>query len=473
VKTASITKKWDIFLCVLFGFLFTACHHYFSSKSDRMQRYEPIISTAKANTEDQAEQNALVILKEQVQERLKRSSKKVLALAMELVRRNVHMSVACSSSGKNRCVATAQVDMKSVIDDQVDQTLKEYHLYLQQLDKAEKLLVDGSDGYGALNLTLASFYNLSEIEKKMEMIKAFDPQRQLFVVTPTGDELAQHILDWISNLEIKTTFGNNQHIPQGQALAMPIGLWIRWVHNGKTVALAGLPVRFFLAGMEEKPLVTDKTNALGIASANISYLPQPGARLLAGIDGRRILSEANFPPDNRNFSNIQKRLEAIQSPFQWHIQEANVLRVILVINEIMTNQIQAFDQSESVKELVNILEDEGFYLQVSHELSDANQLYTPQQLATYFKDRADFIIVGQVESEVERAVAEGLVFALTKGKIQVVNVLTSSVVATFEDLSNGAGQDAYSAQLRSIVNFAQKAKTTLLKTLKVPNPAAP
>jgi hypothetical protein len=472
MKTASITEKWDFLWCVLFGIVFTACHLPFSARSDTIESDKPITSTGSARTFGQAEQKVWADLNERIYERLRGSPKKVLDQATELALRNTHTSVSWFSSDRNRFIATSRIDISSVLNNLVDQTRREYSVYVQHLDQAEKLLVDGSDGYGALQLTLKSLNKLSEIEQKMTLIKALDHQAQLFIPAPSRDDIIKRVLNWISEIEIRTAFGNDQHLSLGQSLAMPIGLWVLWSHDGKPVALEGLPVRFFIAGIDEKPLVIGTANALGIASAHLSYIPQPGVSLMAGIDDHSIFSEASLQPDERYLQEIRKRLEAIQTPFQWHLQDSNVLRVVLFINETIAKQLQAFDQAESVKEFMSMLENEGYYLQVSSELSDEHQSYTPEQLAAYFRNRADVIVVGQVGSEVERTVAEGLVFALAKGKIQVINVLNGTVIGSFEDSSQGVGQDAYGAQLRSIINFSQKAKSTLLGTLKVQSTAS-
>jgi hypothetical protein len=472
MKTASITQKWDFSWYVLFGLFFGACHLPFSARSDTTQNDKPIIGEGQASTFIQAEQKTWANLNEQIHERLRGSPKKVIDQATELVLRDAHTSVSWFSSDRNQFVATARIDINSVLSNLIDQTRKEYDAYVQQLDQAEKLLVDGSDGYGALQLTLKSLNKLSEIEQKMALIKALDHQAQLFIPAPSRDDIIKRVLTWISEIEIRTAFGNDQHLSSGQSLAMPIGLWVLWLHDGKPVALEGLPIRFFVAGMDAKPLVIGTTNALGIASAHLSYIPQPGGRLMAGVDDHGLFSEASLQPDERYLQDIKKRLEAIQTPFQWHVQDSNVLRVVLFINETIAKQLQAFDQAESVKEFMSMLENEGYYLQVSSDLPDAHQAYTSEQLAAYFKNRADVIIVGRVDSELERTVAEGLVFALAKGTIQVVNVQNGTVIARFEDSSKGAGQDAYSAQLRSIINFSQKVKSTLLQTLKGQSTAA-
>jgi hypothetical protein len=466
MKTASITKKWDFLWCVLFGIVFTACHIPFSTRSDTLESDKLITSTGSASTFGQAEQKVWADLKERIYEQLRGAPKKVIDQATELVLRNTHTSVNWFSSDRDRFIATARIDINSVLNNLVEQTHRDYSVYVQQFDQADKLLVDGSDGYGALQLTLKSLNNLSEIEQKITLIKALNHQAQLFIPAPTRDDIIKRVLNWISEIEIRTAFGNDQHLSSGQSLAMPIGFWIFWSHDGKPVGLEGLPIRFFVVGIDEKPKVLGTTNALGIASAHLSYIPRPGSSLMAGVDTDRIFSDANLPRDEHYLQDIRKRLAAIQTPFQWHLQDNNVLRVVIFINETIAKQLQAFDQSESVRAFMDILENEGYYLQVSSELPDDQQSYTPEQLAAYFRNRADIIVVGQVDSEVEQTVAEGLVFALAKGKIQVVNVLNGTVIGSFEDSSKGAGQDAYSAQMRSIINFSQKAKSTLLGTLR-------
>ncbi len=247
MKTASITEKWDFVCYLLVGFFFSSCHLPFSTRSDTIDINQPIISTGSAGTFEQAEQNVRADLKQRIHERLRGAPKKVLDQMTELALREIHTSASWFSSERNRFVVTARIDISSVLNNLVDQSRRTYDAYVQQLDQAEKLLADGSDGYGALTLILKSFNNLNEIEEKMTLIKALDPQSPLFIVTPSREELIKRALNWISEIEIRTAFGNDQYLSLGQSLAMPIGLWILWLHEGKAVALAGLPVRFSLS----------------------------------------------------------------------------------------------------------------------------------------------------------------------------------------------------------------------------------
>jgi hypothetical protein len=467
MKTASVTQKWAFVCCVFLGFFFAACHLSPSTRSDIQESDQSIVSTGSASTFGQAEQEVWTDLKQRIHERLRGSPKKVIDQVTELALRDTHTSVSWFSSDKNQFVVTARVDIGSVLANLIASARQANGIYARQLEQAEQLLAEGSDGYGALSLVLKSFNNLKEIDQDLALIKALDPQSPLFAVTPSREELVHRVLSWLSEIRIQTAFGNDQHLSVGQSLAMPIGLWVLWTHEGKSVALAGLPVRFYLTGMVEKPLAIYTTNALGIASAHLSYVPEPGGALLAGIDVRGLLSEAGFPADESSFQDIKKNLETIQTSFQFHFQDSNVLRVVLFINETIAQQLQAFDQAESVKEFVAMLENEGYYLQVSSEPAGGYPSYTPEQLAAYFRSRADVIIVGRVDSEVERIIAEGLVFAQAKGKIELVNVPKGTVIGSFEDSSRGAGQDAYGAELRSIINFSEKAKPTIIKTLRI------
>ncbi len=449
----------------MFGVLVSSCHFHINSRSQNIERYEPIVVSAKAATQADVERKLFENLQNQVRSRLPGCSTLIVDEMLENIRLNAHTFFSYSPSDKNQWLGTEFVDTRVLTNNLIDEVRKEYDLHRQQIDKSEKLIADGSDGYEALRLALSSLRGLAEIEKKIELIKALNHQDQTFVPTPTKDELIQKITNWIAELRIKTTFGDDQRVLSGQVLWMPIGIQAYWLHNGIDIPLPGLPIRFYSPGEEEKPIATDNANALGIASANIHYVPTPTSKLFAGIDGQKIFSDIHLPPNTPKLLDLQKRLEAISTNFVWHVQADNVSRILLSINQNLSNQTPPEDQTDAIKELINILEDNGYYIQVSHELLDATKQFAIKQLATRFKNQADYIVVGQIDSEI-KTIAEGLVFAITRGKIQVVNLSTESILITIEDISQGAGQDAYSAELRSIANFFQRAKPDLIKTLK-------